>query len=453
MSVTFREVLSSQPIRVFSVVTFVICAIVLVADGMDAQFLGIVAPLVIEEFGVDAGTFGFAMSAALVGFGLGSWSGGWLGDTIGRRWSLAIAATVFSLGTIAASTSADVTQMAFWRLFSGLGFGSAYANGIALLGEWLPDKWRSVGITTISVGTPAGGMVVSAMAPTLLANYSWRGSFVFLGILTFICVILIIAFLRDSPTWLLAKGKVEEAKKAALKITTDAVQLVAERHDTDVAGGASIGVLHRTNLRVNIGVGVAFTSATAVAYGVLLWTTTLLTGKGWELDDAAYAVAFAGLTSIFGSIAAGLIIQHFGSKLTMATFSGSLFVTLIALTIAVESMSGTSADGGSLLVVGLIGLAAALFSASIACMYAIMTHAYPPSCRSAGIGFGIFMGRFGPILSSGFGGTLLDMGDGSSVPFFAVLCVGSLLISAAAFVIDRPIPPARKSAQVSASAA
>jgi len=453
MSVTFREVLSSQPIRVFSVVTFVICAIVLVADGMDAQFLGIVAPLVIQEFGVDAGTFGFAMSAALVGFGLGSWSGGWLGDTIGRRWSLAIAATVFSLGTIAASTSADVTQMAFWRLFSGLGFGSAYANGIALLGEWLPDKWRSVGITTISVGTPAGGMVVSAMAPTLLANYSWRGSFVFLGILTFICVILIIAFLRDSPTWLLAKGKVEEAKKAALKITTDAVELVAERHDTDVAGGASIGVLHRTNLRVNIGVGVAFTSATAVAYGVLLWTTTLLTGKGWELDDAAYAVAFAGLTSIFGSIAAGLIIQHFGSKLTMAAFSGSLFVTLIALTIAVESMSGTSADGGSLLVVGLIGLAAALFSASIACMYAIMTHAYPPSCRSAGIGFGIFMGRFGPILSSGFGGTLLDMGDGSSVPFFAVLCVGSLLISAAAFVIDRPIPPARKSAQVSASAA
>jgi len=453
MSVTFREVLSSQPIRVFSVVTFVICAIVLVADGMDAQFLGIVAPLVIQEFGVDAGTFGFAMSAALVGFGLGSWSGGWLGDTIGRRWSLAIAATVFSLGTIAASTSADVTQMAFWRLFSGLGFGSAYANGIALLGEWLPDKWRSVGITTISVGTPAGGMVVSAMAPTLLANYSWRGSFVFLGILTFICVILIIAFLRDSPTWLLAKGKVEEAKKAALKITTDAVELVAERHDTDVAGGASIGVLHRTNLRVNIGVGVAFTSATAVAYGVLLWTTTLLTGKGWELDDAAYAVAFAGLTSIFGSIAAGLIIQHFGSKLTMAAFSGSLFVTLIALTIAVESMSGTSADGGSLLVVGLIGLAAALFSASIACMYAIMTHAYPPSCRSAGIGFGIFMGRFGPILSSGFGGTLLDMGDGSSVPFFAVLCVGSLLISAAAFVIDRPIPPARRSAQVSASAA
>jgi len=448
MPATFREVLSSYPLRMFSITTFVICAIVLVADGMDAQFLGIVAPLVIEEFGVEAGTFGFAMSAALVGFGLGSWSGGWLGDTIGRRWSLAIAATVFSLGTIAASTSADVTQMAFWRLVSGLGFGSAYANAIALLGEWLPDKWRSVGITTISVGTPAGGMVVSAMAPSLLEAYSWRGSFVFLGILTFLCVFMILAFLRDSPTWLMTKGKVEEAKKVVQKITTDAVELVAETHDTDGAGGESIGVLHRTNLRVNIGVGVAFTSATMVAYGVLLWTTTMLTGKGWELDDAAYAVAFAGLTSIFGSIAAGLIIQRLGSKLTMASFSGSLFFTLIALTIALESSSGTPADGGNMIIVGLIGLAAALFSASVACMYAIMTHAYPPSCRSAGIGFGIFMGRFGPILSSGFGGTLLDLGDGSTVPFFAVLCVGSLLISAAAFVVDRPIPPASKKDEV-----
>ena len=91
MSVTFSEVMSKKPLRLFQVVTFIICVIVLVADGMDAQMLGIVAPLIIEDFGIDRGTFGLALSAALVGFGLGSWSGGWLGDTVGRRWSLALA--------------------------------------------------------------------------------------------------------------------------------------------------------------------------------------------------------------------------------------------------------------------------------------------------------------------------------------------------------------------------
>ena len=446
MSVTFREVLSSQPLRTFSIITFIICAVVLVADGMDAQLLGIVAPLIIDEYGIERGTFGIAMSSALIGFGLGSLGGGWLGDNpnVGRRWSLAIAATVFSLGTIAASTSGDVWQMAFWRLVSGLGFGAAYAVAITMLGEWLPDRWRSVGITTISVGTPAGGLVVSSMAPTLVESYGWRGSFVFLGILTFLVVIAIIVFLRDSPTFLLARGKVEEAKKAALKVSSAVHDLIPEGHDTDTEAGGTIGVFHRSNLRLNVGVGLAFTAATGVAYGVLNWTTTLLTGKGFEFDEASYAVAVAGMTSIFASIAAGLVIQQFGSKRVMATYSGSLAVVLIVLMFTVESLSAVPDDGERLTVVVLIGIAAALFSASIASMYAIMTHSYPPTCRAVGIGFGIFMARFGAIASSAFGGALLDIGDGSTVPFFGVLCIGALLISAAAFVIDRPIPPVSK---------
>ena len=103
---------------------------------------------------------GWALGAALVGFGIGSWGGGWLGDKIGRRWSLVLATIVFSLATVGASWANDVSQMAAWRLVGGIGFGLAYANAIALASEWLPDRWRSVGVTTLSVGTPAGGVVV-----------------------------------------------------------------------------------------------------------------------------------------------------------------------------------------------------------------------------------------------------------------------------------------------------
>src|SRR5690606_42059475 len=53
----------------------------------------------------DRSAFGWALSAALVGFGLGSWGGGWLGDAVGRRWSLALATVVFSLATVGASTA------------------------------------------------------------------------------------------------------------------------------------------------------------------------------------------------------------------------------------------------------------------------------------------------------------------------------------------------------------
>jgi AAHS family 4-hydroxybenzoate transporter-like MFS transporter len=443
MPVTFSEVMSRLPLRRFQIITFIICVVVLVADGMDAQLLGIVAPIVIEEFGIDRGSFGIAISAALVGFGLGSWAGGWLGDRAGRRYSLAIAAAVFSLATIAASTAQDVWSMALWRVIGGLGFGSAYANAITMVGEWLPDRWKYVGVTTISVGTPAGGMVVAALAPTLIGLYEWRGTFVFLGIATFLVVILIMLLLRDSPSFLMARGKREEAHQAAKILTDETLQLVPERHQTD-SGTEEVGVLHRSNFRMNLGIGIAFTSATMVAYGILSWTTTLLTAKNFSFDQAAYAVSIAGLTSIFASIAAGVLVRRFGSRLVMSTLSFSLLVTLLLLTASVEALSATPADGERMLVVVLIGLAGALFSACIASIYAMMTYGYPPSCRSAGIGFGIFMGRIGAIGSTAFGGWLLDVGAGSSIPFFAVLCVGSVLVSCAAFIVDRQVPPFAK---------
>ncbi len=439
MASSFSEAISRQPLRAFSVATFVVCMLVLIADGMDAQLLGIVAPIVIEEFAVDRTTFGWAMGAALVGFGIGSWAGGWLGDTIGRRWSLALATVVFALATVGASWSTDVWQMAAWRLVGGLGFGSAYANAIALAGEWLPDKWRPVGVTTLSVGTPAGGLVVAALAPTLLDIYGWRGTFVVVGLSTLVVVVLIVAVLRDSPSFLLGRGKPDQARAVARKLLDQDVELVPERHMTDTAAG-SIGVLDASNRRLNLGIGIAFAAATLIAYGMLNWGTTFLTAKGFSLAEASYTVAVGGITSMIASVAVGLLVQQLGSRLVIGSLSVSLAATLVVFAFVLEGMSSAPSSSEQLAVVSLYGLSAALFSASIASFYAVMTHAYPASCRSAGIGFGIFVGRIGAIAATGFGGWLIDLGGGSLLPFFSVLVVAAALISAAAIIVDRPVP-------------
>jgi AAHS family 4-hydroxybenzoate transporter-like MFS transporter len=451
MATSFNEAISRAPLKAFSVATFAICMLVLICDGMDAQILGIVAPKVIEDFGVDRGTFGIAMSAALVGFGLGSWGGGWLGDKVGRRWSLALATVVFSLATIGASWSEGVWDMAVWRLAGGLGFGSAYANAITLAGEWLPDRWRSVGVTTLAVGTPAGGLVVAALAPTLVDAFGWRGSFVAIGAGTFLVVFLILALLRDSPSFLMARGKPEEARRTARKVLGADVELTADRHHSD-RGGAAIGVFDASNRRLNLGIGIAFAAATLVAYGILNWSTTFLTAQGFTFEQASYAVSVAGLTSIASSIAAGLLVQRFGSQVVVGTVSASLLATLLVLAFALETMPPAPGESYRYMIVALIGLTAAIFSAGIASFYAIMTYGYPSSCRSAGIGFGIFVGRVGAIAASGLGGALIDLGNGSLVPFFAVLCVSAVLISAAAFVVDRHVPPARASKKPAAFA-
>jgi AAHS family 4-hydroxybenzoate transporter-like MFS transporter len=123
-----------------------------------------------------------------------------------------------------------------------------------------------------------------------------------------------------------------------------------------------------------------------------------------------------------------------------------LLATLLALAVQLEALSGAPSEIQTWMVVALYGLAGALFSGAIASFYALMTHAYPPSCRSAGIGFGIFVGRVGAIGATGLGGVLIDIGHGSLVPFFAVLCVSAVLILAAALVNDRHVPAAARKA-------
>ena len=441
---TFSEALASKPMRRFQWITVLVCMLVLVSDGIDMQLLGILAPLVIDEFGVDRGTFGIAMSAALVGFGLGAWSGGVMGDRVGRRYALALAAVIFGLGTIAAGQAGGVGSMAFWRLVSGIGFGAAYANALTMAGEWLPDRLRPIAVSTLSVGTPIGGAVVGWVAPALAEAYSWRSTFLFFGIATLFLIAIILLVLRDSPSFLLARGKKAEAQAMARRVLDEDIDLLDERHHADGGTGGAIGVLHRSNLRMNVGVCISFTACALVAYGILNWSTTFLTAAGFSLPEAGNSVSVAGITSMVGCIAAGLLCRQFGTKAVMTAISASLFVSISALGFFVETLSPIPTATEKLVVVSLIGAAAAAFSGGIAAMYVIMTHGYPPSCRSSGIGFGIFMSRVGAVSASAFGGWLLDLGNGSVVPFFTVLAIGAILVSAASFIVDHHMPPARR---------
>jgi len=433
---TFGDALAAQPLRAFQLLTLAVCMGVLVSDGIDMQLLGILAPLVIADFGVDRSTFGIAMSAALVGFGAGAWGGGWLGDRAGRRWALALAALVFALATVGASRAGGVWPLAWWRVVGGLGFGAAYSNTLAMAGEWLPERWRPVALATLSVGTPVGGTVAGWLGPGIAAAHGWRGAFVTFGLATLLLVAIILAALRDSPSFLLARGRRAEAERIARRVLPGDLPLLAETREAS----SPAGVLGRENRRFNTGIGLAFAACAVAAYGILNWTTTFLTSHGFSLAEAGRAISIAGLTSMAGSVAAGALTRALGSRRVLLGLATGLFVVLAALAAVVEGLPAVPDAGARLLTVTLIGMAGALFSAGIATMYVVMTFGYPAAYRSAGIGFGIFMSRVGAVAASGFGGVLLEMGHGSVVPFFAVLAAAAAAVGAGALVIDRHVP-------------
>ncbi len=449
MAVTFDQAVSAARLRPFQFATFLVCMLVLVCDGIDLQLLGLVAPVIIDEWGVDRGSFGWAMSAALVGMAFGAWGGGMVGDRIGRRNALVGAALVFGLATIAASQASTIPLMTGLRFLGGLGFGAAFPNSLALASEWLPERWRSYAITTLSVGTPAGGSVAAALAPDLLAAYGWRGTFVVFGIATVLLIVLILGLLRDSPSFLFSKGRDNEARKMALKVVGHDVDLIADDAQADSgqaqgASAASIGVFHSSNTRLNWGVGIGFAASTLVAYAIISWATTFLTAAGFTLDQALSVSFLVGITSIAGALAAGDLSRRFGSKAVMFGVSIALVICIGVLAAVLHAQEGVPSDGARLLVKWLTAGVSGIVSVGIATIYVMMTLGYPQTCRSAGIGFGMLTGRVGGILASFGGGYLIDLGQGSLLPFFAVLLVGAVLVASCAFVVDRHVEPSAK---------
>lgn len=444
MAMTFSEAINRAPMRPFQVFVAVFGLLLLVVDGIDLQSLPLVTPPILAEWGIDRAEFGPALAASLFGMGFGSIFGGMLGDRIGRLRTLFLACLIFGLATIAAAFTHDVWQMAAVRALGGLGFGAAYPNALALVSDWVPERWRGHIISLVSVGIPVGISVSAALMPVLLPVYGWRGAFVAFGSASIGLGVVAILLLREPPPFLLARGHSKAARRNAARVIDPSIELLPETRGRDQGdAGEAIGIFHRSNRLLNIGMVIGFSATTTLVYGLLNWTTVLLTSAGFTLDQAQEAGFWQGILSIAGGLSAGLTTRTFGSRRVTIAGAALIFANVVALGWMVAHLGAAPSATERFLIILLEGLAVGLVSMMITVFYVVMAHGYPTSCRSGGIGFVITSGRVFSIAMVYYGGSLLNLGYAW---YFGVLAAIALLVFAAAFVVDCQVEPARKPA-------
>jgi AAHS family 4-hydroxybenzoate transporter-like MFS transporter len=440
MAMTFSAAIARAPLRPFQVTVVLFALLLLVVDGIDLQSLPLLTPPILEEWGIDRAAFGPALAASLFGMGFGSILGGMLGDRMGRLSTLFVACLIFGMATIGAAFTEGVWEMSAVRALGGLGFGAAYPNALALVSDWVPERCRANVVSLVSIGIPVGISVSAAVMPYLLPAYGWRGAFIAFGIGSMLLGVLAIALLREPPAFLLATGRIEAARKSAAKVIDPAIELLPETAEPSrPSGGEAIGIFHPSNRLLNIGMVISFSATTTLVYGLLNWTTVLLTSAGFTLAQAQQAGVWQGVLSIVGGLSAGLTTRTFGSRAVILVGGALILANILALGWAVGGIAGAPSEAERLTIVLLEGLAVGLVSMMITVFYVVMAHGYPTSCRSGGIGFVITSGRLFSIAMVYYGGTLLNFGIGW---YFGVLGAISLLVFAAAFVIDRQIEPA-----------
>ena len=98
------------------------------------------------------------------------------------------------------------------RFVTGLGVGALVATTGAIVSEFAPPGKKNLCNAITYSGVPFGSLLAALLAIILLAGIGWRGMF-WIGALP-IVTLLPLAFFKmpESPAWLLARGRVEEAR-------------------------------------------------------------------------------------------------------------------------------------------------------------------------------------------------------------------------------------------------
>ena len=420
--------------------------IALVIDGVDIQLLSLVAPVIIKEWAVSKAAFGPAMGAALIGMSIGAGAGGWIGDRHGRKSTLTASIVLFGAATLGASVTQGIMPLALLRFLTGLGFGAAAPNGIALLSEWLPRRVQSRAIALGSAAIPIGGLIGAAGIYWLLPIYGWRGCFVACGGATLIVAVAVALLLPESADFLLARGQRDRAEALLRRVLGSDAALANAVSPAAIAppvAAVGPGLFAAAYRRLNAGIWILFIGINFVAYGIAGWTPVYLTAAGFTLSQAIGVVFVHSLAAVSFAALTSLVIGRLGSRTPLLACCTASFTCICLLAATLATAGGVPSETTRLLVTVTCAGIGGFNGAAIALTYALLAFAYPTASRARGIGVGIMMGRLGGVGATLLGGALLSIDGDSTLPFFAVCASLTLSSVIGAAIVDRHIPAAR----------
>ncbi len=313
-----------------------------------------------EYFNFSAGEQGWAVSSALYGCLIGALVGGYLTKRISRKYTLILAAALFTVSAWGSGIADSLDELAIYRILGGLGVGMASLAAPMYIAEIAPPKDRGrmvsyyqlavvIGFFVVFLATYfIGGGDTKSMAPEALeqlhehnVEQGWRVMF-WSELLPAVAFLLLLFTVPHSPRWLMLKGRTEEAKAVLARITSSEQEATAELADIQ----ASLANNPSPNRVVLFGKGIGF----ALFLGVMLSIFQQVTGinailyygaeifsnaLGYGPEDALKQQLWLGAVNLIFTFVAIYKVDSWGRKPLFIGGSLGMFagLTVLGLTI------------------------------------------------------------------------------------------------------------------------
>lgn len=370
----------------------VVMAIAVTIDGMKPAAFTFVIPGAELEYGLRGPLnphahglpVGLYPLSGIGGTMLGSFIWGWMGDRIGRRASILLAAILF----IASATCGAMPQ--YWMnlvccFIMGLAAGGLLPIGFALVSETVPRRHRGWMMVAIGSNILTALLLVSWLASTLAspAHFGWRLLWL-IGLPTGLLLIGLNQWIPESPRYLLGRGRDEEARAVMRRYGAVLIDSEPEAAQEKLPQKLSIDsgdLFKKRFLGLTAAIVLLALSIGASQYGFQQWMPSNLQRLGFSGVAASTLLRNATIIGFPICVPIALLYHWWGSKRTTLFLTGVIIAGLAAFVLLGNQVTSNRVVLYVLLVVPLCGVN--ILNAVLA---AYTAEVYPTAIRARGSG-------------------------------------------------------------------
>ena len=418
-----------------------------VLDGLEVTIVGSIGGVLerADTLALTAAQIGWAGSLYVGGAVLGALVFGRLADRLGRKRLFLLTLLVYMLATVATAFSGGFASFAVCRFVTGIGIGGEYAAINSAIDELIPARVRGRVNLAINgsfwIGAAIGALLSLVLldARVLGPQLGWRAGFL-LGAVLAAAILLVRRNVPESPRWLLAHGRAEEAERIVAQVENEA-RAEHGRELEPVAFHATVAVGRRAPPTLKeiahvllrrypkrSGVVLALMISQAFFYNAIFFTYALVLTRFYAVEQeqvGLYIFPFAA-GNVLGPLLLGPLFDRIGRrKMIAATYALSgIGLALTGIGFVLGVLDATTQT---------LAWSAVFFLASAAASSAYLTvsEVFPLEMRALAISIFYAVGTgVGGFAAPALFGALIETGSRANV--FIGYAIGAALVLIAA---------------------
>jgi putative MFS transporter len=288
-------------------------------EQFDNWNFGFIAPALSKSWGLKPTDIATILFWYFIGMTSGGFIGGIVSDFIGRRKTFLASIIIFSVSSIITGYTDNFVVFTLFRALTGFGVFCMMVTSQAYIAEMAPCESRGMWQGRVAAigfcAVPVVALICRLVIP--MSEEAWRYIF-YAGGIGLVAFALGLKYLKESPRWLVAHGRIEEAEEVVASLTGKDIDLSAAA--AQVQPKISVlevltGMFTRKYIGRTCLLMLLFICITPAGFLLTTWTTQLLKMLGFTVEETLTAMTIISIGVPVGCFINSLVSDLGGRKI------------------------------------------------------------------------------------------------------------------------------------------